>query len=265
MSFKLFPSNHERTLFIAITFFCLGMAVGLMPGLDAKTLAASLATLVAAFAGAFFAYKFNADREKQRKNEIDLASSNRAIFTLLRIYNYMAGFNKQFLKPYASNPAAYIEIQPSLGNSYPNLKLDYDSISFLISAKKSEILTELTELEELFTIFTETLKARNHIHLNIVQPAMESAGIVNGSSGSLDDIDRIIGNRTSTIMKSVTSELIDITQRGEEQSENLIQKLHEIMIEIFPGKNVFRIEKINKESNTVGDKAAADFRGVINY
>jgi len=140
------------------------------------------------------------------------------------VYNYIAGFNKQFLKPYTGDPSAYLAIQPSLGNSDQNWKIDFDSISFLISGKKSEILTELTELEELFTIFTETVKTRNHIHLNIVQPAMEAAGIVSGSSVSLGEIDRVLGDRTSTIMKSLTAELIDITQRGEERSEMLIQK-----------------------------------------
>jgi hypothetical protein len=257
MSFKLFPSNHEKTIFIAIAAFCVGMAFGLMPGLDVKTIAGAVATLVAAFAGAFFAYKFNADREKQRKNEVDLASANRAIFTLVRVYNYIAGFNKQFLKPYSENPAAYVSIQPSLGNSDPSWKLDYDSISFLISEGKSEVLSELTELEELFIIFKETVKTRNHMQLNIVQPAMEAEGIVNGSSIALDDVDRILGNRTSTIMKSVTTQLIDITQRAEEQSENLIKKLHEIMVSIFPGKNIIRMEKLNKSSNVDGDKAAA--------
>ena len=222
------------------------MSIGLLPGLDTKTIAGAVATLVAAFAGAFFAYKFNADRENKRKSEIDLASANKAIFTLIRIYNYIAGFNKQFLKPYVNNPAAYVAIQPSLGNSNPDWKLDYDSISFLISENKSEILTELTELEELFIIFTETVRTRNHIHLNVVQPAMESAGIANGASVSLGDIDRVIGGRNSGIMKGLTSELIDITNRGEEHSDQLIKKLHEVMVSIFPGKNVVRMEKLNK-------------------
>lgn len=249
MSFKLFPSAHERTVFIAILSFCMGLALGLLPGLDSKTVAGAVATLVAAFAGAFFAYKFNSDREKQRKNEIDLASANRAIFTLIRIYNYIAGFNKQFIKPHENSPAAYVTIQPSLGNSNPDWKLDYDSISFLISERKSEILTELTELEELFLIFTETVRTRNHIHLNIVQPAMEKAGITHGASVSLGDIDKAIGDRHAGIMKGLTAELIDITNRGEERSDQLIQKLHEVMVSIFPGENVVRMEKLNKSKH----------------
>jgi hypothetical protein len=249
MSLKLFPSKNEKTLFIAILSFCVGMSIGLLPWLDTKTIAGAVATLVAAFAGAFFAYKFNDDREKQRKCEIDLASANKAIFTLIRIYNYIAGFNKQFLKPCANNPADYVLIQPSLGNSKPDWKLDYDSISFLISENKAEILTELTELEELFIIFTETVKTRNHIHLNVVQPAMESAGVTNGASVNLEDIDEIIGDRNTEIMKVLTSELIDITNRGEEKSDQLIQRLHELIVSIFPGENVIRMEKLNKSSS----------------
>lgn len=245
MNFKLFPSSHERSLFIGIISFCMGMIVGLLPGLDIKTIAGALATLVAAFAGAYFAYKFNADREKQRKEEIDLASANKAIFTLVRAYNNIAGFNKQFLKPYKESPEAYVAIQPSLGNSNPDLKLDYDSISFLISERKSEILTELTEFEELFAIFLETVNTRNHIHLNVVQPAMEKAGFVQGSPVTLEQIDKELGDRTSNIMKSITNELIDITQRGEDNSEKLINKLHTIMVGIFPGKNVVKMLKHN--------------------
>lgn len=110
MIFKLFSSNHKKTLLIAIAFFCLGMTVGLMLGLDVETIVNAVATLVAAFAGAFFAYKFSAEREKKIKEEVDLASANRAVFTLVRLYNYIAGFNKQFLRPYSRSPAAYVEI-----------------------------------------------------------------------------------------------------------------------------------------------------------
>lgn len=248
MNFKLFPSDHEKLIFIAIISFCLGAIVGLLPELDGKIVAGVIATLVAAFAGAFFAYKFNSDREKQRKQEIDLASANKAIFTLVRVYNYIGGFNNQFVKPHVDDPGAYFAIQPSLGNSNPDWKLDYDSISFLISENKSEILTELTELEELFITFTETVRTRNHIHANIAQPAMENAGIVSGAPVTLSQVDSILGDRTATIMKSLTKELIDITQRGEEKSEYLIQKLHKIMVDIFPRKNVIRMEKLDKSS-----------------
>ncbi|MFT5997368.1 MAG: hypothetical protein ACJAS9_003946 [Polaribacter sp.] len=249
MSFKLFPSNHERTILITIASFCIGMVIGLLPGLDTKTIAGAVATLVAAFSGAYFAYKFNADREVKRKEEIDLASANKAIFTLIRAYNYIAGFNKQFIQPYKDSPEAYVAIRPSLGNSNPDLKLNYDSIYFLISERKSEILTELTEFEELFIIFIDAVKTRNHIHLNSVQPAMEDAGFIQGNPVTLGEIDGVLGDRTSSIMKRLTTELIDMAQRGEEQSEELIKKLHNIMVEIFPGKNVVKMQKLNKQNH----------------
>ena len=243
---KLFPTNQERLIFISILSFCIGLVLGLLPNIDSKTIAGAIATLVAAFAGAYFAYKFNEDREKTKKEEIDLGAANRAIFTLVRMYNYIAVYNKQFIKPFKDLPEAYVAIQPSLGNSDPDFKIDYDSISFLISTKKSAILNELTEFEELFSILVEAIKTRNHIHLNTVQPLMENAGFIQGSPVTLEQIDKILGDRTSTIIKGLTTDLIDIVQRGEEQSEKLIESLHNIMVEIFPGKNVVKMQKLNK-------------------
>jgi len=249
MSIKLFPSNHERTLFIAIISFCIGVFIGLLPQLDSKTIAGTVATLVAAFAGAYFAYKFNENREKQRKDDIDLASANKVIFTLVRLYNHIASFNNQFILPHKNSPNAYISIQPLFGNSDTNLVLDYDSISFLFAHRKPEILSEIAELENLFSTFIETEKARSHMNLNIVQPAMEKAGIANGTSITLGEIDKLLGDRTSVIMKSLTDELINITECGEKQSEQVIKKLHEVMVGIFPDKNVVKMQKLNKLIN----------------
>jgi len=246
MSFKLFPSSQERIVCIAIIFFCAGMVVGLLPGLDIKTIAGSVATLIAAFAGAYFAYKFNADREGQRKKEIDLASANRAIFTLIRAHNHVARFNKQFIQPHKDSQCSYVTIRPLLGNLNPDLKLDYDSISFLIVERKVEILTELTEFEELLTTLIEVVKKRNEIYLDTVEPAMEQAGFVHGGSVTLDKIDKVLGDRTSHTMKSLTLDLIDTVQCGQDKSEQLIIKLHGIMVEIFPGENVIKMKNIHR-------------------
>lgn len=223
------------------------MVIGLLSNLDSTTLANSIVTLVAAFSGAYFAFSFNQGREKSRKQEVDLASANKAIFVLIRSYNYVAGYNKQFIQPHKNAPEAYVAILPSLGNSRLEFTIDYDSISFLISKSKPEVLSELTEFEGLLSTITETMKARDHIHLNVVQPAMEKAGFVQGAPVELGEIDKILGDRTSTVLKSLTAELIDMTQHGESRCELLIQKLHDITTEIFPGAIVVKMEKVRNQ------------------
>jgi hypothetical protein len=78
---------------------------------------------------------------------------------------------------------------------------------------------------------------------------MEDAGFIQGNPVTLGEIDGVLGDRTSSIMKRLTTELIDMAQRGEEQSEELIKKLHNIMVEIFPGKNVVKMQKLNKQNH----------------
>lgn len=245
---RIFPSKHEELITIVIITFCVGFIVGLLPSLDGKTIMGAATTLIAAFVGAFFAFSLNERREKIRTEERHLGAANRAIFTLIRAYNYIAGYNKQYISPHKDKREAYVAIRPSVGNPNPEFKIDFDSISFLIQQKKSEILGELAEFEELFATIIEVLKTRNHIHANIVQPALEASGVVHGDDISLDEIDKIMGDRITNTMKSLTGDLIEIMGRGEERSEHLIQQLHETMVNLYPGKNVIHMKKLNKSS-----------------
>jgi hypothetical protein len=241
---KLFPSKHERELFGIIIAFCTGMLVGLLPTLDIKTIFGALATLFAAFIGAYFAYKLNENRERQHKRDIDLASANRAIFNLTKAFNYIASFNRQFVVPIKDDPTKHFTMRPSFGHSDPGFKIDYDSICFLIAERKAEMLSELSEFEELFDLFIAVLSKRNHMHTNIVQLAMEKAGVREGSLITEDQIDKILGNQTSAEMKVLTKELVSLAPDGEALSEQLASKLHKIVTEIFPGENVVKLQRI---------------------
>ncbi len=243
---KIFPSQNEKVIFVAIISFCFGLLTGLLPALDAKTLIGAVATLITAFAGAFFAFKLNEKREKRKSDLIDIGAANRTIFSLIRVYNFIAGYNKQFVEPSKGKPDAYVSIQPSIGNSNAGLKIDFDSISFLIPQKKSEILGELAEFEELFSTLLELLKTRNHIHSNIVQPKMEAAGITQGEPITLKQIDEVLGDRVTNTLKNITNELVSIMESGEQRSEQLIDTLHEMIKGIYPGENIIKMQKLNK-------------------
>ena len=80
---KLFPTKHEKLIFTAIIAFCSGTIVGLLPGLDGKTVMAAVGTLVTAFSGAFFAFRLNEKREAAKSEQAELGAANRAIFGLI--------------------------------------------------------------------------------------------------------------------------------------------------------------------------------------
>jgi hypothetical protein len=258
MKFNLFPGENEKKIFQLITVFCFGVGIGLSPAVDQKTMAGIIATLAAAFFGAFFAYKFNSDREEKKKNEVNLASANKAIFTVIRIFNYVHSYNNQFIRNGKSNPGFYITIRPSLSGFNKDWKIDYDSISFLIAKSKPEILIDLVELEELFDNFKEILATRNRMHVEEVHPLMESAGITDGAEVTMLDIDKVLGDRLSTMMKRITVSLIEETELLESKSEEVVHKLYDVMKDIFKVGNLIKMEKINKSINPDGDKAATD-------
>lgn len=243
---KFFPTKHEKLIVIAIVAFCGGTIVGLLPGMDGKTVMAAVGTLVTAFAGAFFAFRLNERREAVKSEQSELGAANRAIFSLIRAYNYIAGYHKQYLAPFKGRPEAFIAIRPSIGNPNPDFKIDFDAISFLIPQGKVEILGELSEFEEVFSSFVELVRTRNHVHANIVQPAMEAAGAVDGGDIYLNEIEKALGDRLAATMRTLTEDLIETAEKGEKQSEHLIESLSEIMRDLYPGRTVIAMEKSNK-------------------
>lgn len=258
MKFNLFPSENEKKIFLFIAVFCFGVGLGLSPTIDQKTMAGIIATLAAAFFGAFFAYKFNSDREEKQKDEVNLASANKVIFTVIRIFNYVHSYNNQFIRSEKGNPGFYISIRPSLSGSDKDWRIDYDSISFLIAKNKPEILIDLVELEELFDNFKQILATRNRMHLQEVHPLMERAGITDGAEVSMLDVDKVLGDRLSTMMKKITMSLIDETENLESRSEEVVHELYNVMADIFKSGNLIQMKKINKARNPIGYKAAAD-------
>ena len=240
----VFKTTTKKTLFTA-AIFSLGVVTGFILKLESAEIISAAVTLCTAFAGAFFAFKLNANREAARIVEERADSANKVIYSLIQAYNFLEGIRKDFVAPFKDSPAPHYAIQPILGADHFRFKVDYSSISFLILARKSEILSEINELEEICFIFLDVLKHRNHIHANIVQPAMSNAGFKHGDPLTPADIENVLGNHIERLMQSTTNNLIGLVERGVKKSEMLIEKMHTINKELFPGFNIIRMEKVS--------------------
>ena len=191
--------------------------------------------------------KLNENRERQHKRDIDLASANRAVFNLTKAFNYIASFNRQFVVPIKDDPIKHFSMRASFGHSTPDFKIDYDSICVLIAEHEAEMPSELFEFEfefEFEDLFIAVLSKRNHMHMNIVQPAMEKAGVGESSPIVEVEIDKILSKQTLAEMKVLTHELVNLAPECETLSEQLACKLYKIVVEIFPGENVVKPQRI---------------------
>ncbi len=67
----------------------------------------ALATLLAAFYGAKYAFKFQIDKEAENKRKLDLVSANSAIFTLMRMANALVVYQKRHINVVRESPMRF--------------------------------------------------------------------------------------------------------------------------------------------------------------
>jgi len=244
---KRFLSKYFRLILVSIVFFCFGAIITIPFHIDIPTILGGLLTLVTAFFGAYFAFKLNDSKDSRREVLNNVDSANKAIFQVIRAYNFYSGYQKQFIEPFRGSPAVHYQIPPAMGFLDWRLELDYDSLSFLFGKNAGTLLLKLNDLEVLTRTTIESIQTRNHIHVNLVQPKMDAAGIADGLEISLGELDIIIGERIAQTLEKLTIELIRCIDDGVDNSDSLAVEMHEKIKEIYPDEKVIKMDKINND------------------
>ncbi|HEX5363490.1 MAG TPA: hypothetical protein VFW59_04425, partial [Gallionella sp.] len=100
----------------------------------------ALATLIAAFVGAWLAFLLT-DRAHVRllKNQ-NAAAVNQALFTMLRQYNALKNVQDQLVDPVRNDPGKFIKMQSLAPLAYATLHPEFDSLSFLLETEQRGLL-----------------------------------------------------------------------------------------------------------------------------
>lgn len=249
---KVFYSKNERNITILLLTFISGAVLGLLTKIEKDPLELiipSLTTLLAAFLGAYFAFRFQNKKEEKKRYQANVEAGNRAIFTLTRIINELEVIKTQMIDPVRDREDRFLVMQPFLIPNYDDVKFDVESLTFLLNSKTPSILGELIVEETRFQQAINSLNNRSDLHRYQVQPMLEAAGVKVGGKYLLQDIERALGQRIFMQIKHSTNELIDQIDKNRETAEKLMDKFIANLINIFPETKFIMFDK-NKKPNT---------------
>lgn len=142
----------------------------------------SLATLVAAFYGAKFAFQFQNDKERKESKSRNVVNGNSSIFALMRMANKLASFQRQVINPFRTSPAGLLAIPATNQLEKDDIKLNIEKLYFLLDTADKNLLGEVMIEEERYRSAIEAINMRSRLHMSEVQPKLESAGFVIGAS-----------------------------------------------------------------------------------
>lgn len=205
----------------------------------------AVSTLGAAFLGAWCAFKLQ-DRDHERKMRANaMAGGNRAIFTLMRQWNSLKLVQQQIIEPYRTDPNRFVLMRPILNLDYKDLKLDMDSLSFILETSHRQCLADLFLAERKFQTAMMVIDERSRLHLQTVQPLLERAGLIEGSSYIKEEIENALGIRLSSSLSRVTDDAIEGVDQAIVSLKEVSDKLHIALTQLYPKKKFINFEPLS--------------------
>jgi hypothetical protein len=237
----IFPSENEKLITTAILAACIGGAIGMFSALklnDSDSLIASMATLAAAFFGAFFAYSLENRARQRREQEQYLAQSNDLLIALFQKINALTIFQWDFVEPCRDDPGKMISMLPALDFKLPDPPLRPESVNFLVKSKHKQLLFDIHIEDQRFAEAMKTIRYRSHLHLNYVHPALHSAGLVEGVEYTETEFKAALGELMYARLKQATEAVVYHVDRTVKSSDQLRKKLIKALKETFPKQEI---------------------------
>jgi len=200
----------------------------------------AVATLVAAFYGAKYAFEFQRKKEIEDKKKKDLVSANIANFNLMRMANSLLVFRKQVIEPFRGKPSAFLEIPPVLHTVGEDVKIQPDSLYFLLETKERNLLAEIIVEERRYHTAIQSINERSTLHREEIQPLLEKAGIKQGGTYSMAEIENALGTRMFITLNQATDQVIAHVDGTIETIQAVSNKLADCMKSTHPNDCVIR-------------------------
>lgn len=202
----------------------------------------ALATLVAAFYGARYAFQFQKDKEKEDERKRNVVKGNTVIFNMMRMITTLRNVQKQIIEPARNRPARFLQMLPTLHLNDNDIKLNIESLYFLLETDERNILGEVVIEEARYRGALQSINERARIHREEVQPLLERAGIVEGSEYSLEQIENALGNRQYKIIQLATKEMINAVDETVVSLKAVADKLRASLKKVYPDEIIIGFE-----------------------
>ena len=205
----------------------------------------ALATLLAAFYGAKYAFQFQKDKEEVKNREKNILNGNLAIFNLMRMANTLFVYRKQFIEPFRGKPTAFLEMPPSLELLEDDIKFDTENLFFLLQSDEINFIGELAVERSRFQRALDAINERSRVHRLEVQPTLEKSGIVQGGDYTFQQIEEILGDRLNHTIKQATDQVVTHVDETINSLKIAGDKLSKILKKGFPGERIisFKFEE----------------------
>jgi len=202
----------------------------------------ALATLLAAYYGARFAFQFQKDKENEDSKKHNVISGNSAIFTLMRMICTLSDIQKQIIDPTRNHLQRFIRMEPGGRFTNEEIKLDIESLYFLLESDDGNLLPELVNESNKYHTAIGAFDERSRIHREEVQPLLDRSGFREGANYSNEQIRTAIGDRLYMTMQRSTEQTINIIDETVISLKKISHRLQASLKKQYPTESIINFE-----------------------
>ena len=200
-----------------------------------------LIPIVSGFIGAFAAFKLKTWEEKKKERNLEISAINKSLFVLNRQINSIAN-TRVSLNECRDDAGRAINLRPSAGIEHSAVKQDIDSLNFLISKGKSNLLLGLSIEQERFDLALWTVKHRNDIHYLEFQPAFDKTNLPDDIAITEEEMKMAIGDRIYLSLSQATENVYNCIDKSYESLQTMQDQLIVVAKELYPTETFEKFE-----------------------
>ncbi|MEZ0272930.1 MAG: hypothetical protein ACAH18_12625 [Methylophilaceae bacterium] len=232
-----------KNLFTAASAFILGVGAGwLIQGRHWDVFLTSyipaLATLLAAFYGAKYAFQFQKDKELEDIKKRNLVSANASIFALSRMANNLFIYQRDVINTVRNSPGRFLELRPTLDLEKEYVQLNFDTLAFLLETEHMNLLGEVIAETEKYRSAIDAINGRSRLHLQTIQPQLEQASFPAQNQISIQQIEECLGDRLTTTLRESTDQVIEHVDSAIISLKDVADRLRRSIKLLYPNDKV---------------------------
>jgi len=216
-----------------------------------------VATLIAAFAGAWFAFIYQNRQKASAERQEHIAAGNRALATLLQQANTLKLYQVDMIEPFRDDPGRHIDIRPTLQYREEALTFDVKSLNFLLTPKYAEVVFDLIIEEERYREALKAINERTRHHFEVVQQKLFRYGIKDGVSYSDRNFRDALGELDYKLVKRHTDAVVLHVDRTVESLVVAKDRLLKTLLEIYPNEKYINFESLQNPPGSIFKQGAA--------
>lgn len=225
-------------LFFIAGFYSWPLLANSNLGLDGSDLTGAIATLIAAYVGAKFAFKLN-EKKKEEEFEINNKKSiHKFMMKLFLITNDLLQIEKYYLltaEKYHPKERHLFLLSPGelLNNKY---SFDLNDIDFIMQPKNIDLLTKTVITIDSYRNSIDVINKRTMLH-DEAQIIFNKSGLQQGQLCKAVELEKLIGPLLNENLKIATDASIEFTKKTINDLFEVKNDFLKTVKEIYPSEN----------------------------